>query len=306
MRRFGLVSILLISMLGVAAPAHADCVLMDTLGKLHTIQSRLARDPGSALFATDIRQIRGMSSGISDRATLDAVDGNRFTGHGADFIRFLQNTRSLLQSASLDDPQSIRMHFGKSTRDNLAEISQHLRDLQCTDEQVAVDTRAAAERRRGGDSDADDLAEVAENLKTLANEVFQLRTLAIAAAVVMVVMAALPILRRWRILQRRRAKRHNTTYETPYKWNGRETGGMLIDINCFGTKLRHATGAPLPQGSDIEIAICNQWIAGTVMWGNAHYSGVQFGKSISLSAVEQVRASSQAAETQNGAPKDAA
>ncbi|MEO0905217.1 MAG: PilZ domain-containing protein [Pseudomonadota bacterium] len=306
MRRLGLAISLAISAISTGTALRADCALIDRIDQLHTIQLRLARDPDTALFATDIRQLRSASAGISNRDAVSAVDGNSFTGHGADVVRFLANTQQLLQSVSLDDPQSVRPHFDRETRENLSEIGAHLTDLRCNAEQIAIDAAVAAERGSGGDSDAEDLAEVAETLNRIAEEVLRPRTFFIALLLGVGTALALPVIRRQLLLRKRRAKRHNTTYETLYTWNNSQTAGMLIDINCHGTKLRHEADDPLPVGEEVDISICDNWVGGTVMWSNTHYSGVQFRRSIALSDVETVCATKAPTEKQNGAPRDAA
>lgn len=309
MRLSGLVIGLAISTLTWTQPMWANCLVIDQLDKLHALQSRLARDPDTGLFATDIRQLRVIISGLSNADTLDAVDGNSFTGHGADFIRFLQNTNALLQSASLDDPQSIRPHFTRAVRANLSEVSTHLTGLRCNRQQIAVDAAAAAEGSSGGDSDAEDLAEVAETLSRLAEEVLQVRSLVVLVAIGLTASIVTPLLQKWLILRKRRAKRHNTAYETQYKWDEGTTQGMLIDINCYGSKLRHEEDRPVPQGASIEIAIGETWAEGSVVWSNTHYSGVQFKRLISLADVDIVRGKvakkKASSKTQNGAAKGA-
>ncbi len=112
----------------------------------------------------------------------------------------------------------------------------------------------------------------------------------------------MPLIRRWRILKRRRAKRHNTRYPAQYRSAEGAINGMLMDINCHGTKLRHHAVKPLKQGTFVEISIEGKWTRGTVMWSNVHYSGVQFKDATNLALVCAVCL----AQTQNGAPKDAA
>ena len=306
LRRLGLAIRFAICTLGAGLPAHANCLLIDELDKLHIIQSRLANDPATGLFATDIRQLRVISSGISNRAAVDAVEGNSFTGHGADVVRFLQETQLLLQRASLDDPQSVRGHFNRETRANLARVGTHLTDLRCRSDQIAIDAQIAAERGTGGSSDAEDLAEVTETLNGLADEVFQLRSLLILILVVTGTSLIMPLVRHRLILRRRRAKRHNITYPTHYLHDDRKIEGMLIDINCHGTKLRHETDNPLAKGVQVDIEVCDAFISGTVMWSNAHYSGIQFRNLISLAEVEILRKTEPTPKTKNGAPKDAA
>jgi len=309
-RRLGLLISLILSNLAVGSTLHANCILIDTLDKLQIIQTRLARNPDTALFSSDIRQLRAMRATIDDRGTLDAVDGNRFTGKGAAFIRFLQNTQDLLQGASLDDPHSVRHHFTTRNRANLAAIRLHLNDLRCTTDQIAVESATTDNPIDAPGTDAEDLAEVAETLSTLADEVFQWRTFVIMLALIAIVTTVTPPLKRWLILRRRRAKRHNTTYATHYLWNDREIEGVLIDINCYGTKLRHEADNPIPLGQTIDIKICDDWVGCTAMWANKHYSGLQFRRAITLVDVKTVCTVAETAEppseTQNGAQKDAA
>lgn len=305
-RQWGLSVILAVGTLCTATLAQADCALIDRLDKLYAIQSRLARDPDTALFATDIRLLRVIGSGIGNRAALEAVDGNGFTGHGADVLRFLQNTRSLLQMASLDDPQSVRPHFSVQVRENLSLIGAHLVGLRCNDAQIAIDAAIATERGAGGTSDAEDLADVAQTLNNLAKELFHPRTAIILLVLMSTSAIALPIIRQQMVLRQRRAQRHNITFATQYNLGTRKIGGMLIDINCLGAKLKHEIEHPLPMGQSIEIHICDAWVAGTVVWSNTHYSGVQFRKPIPLESVTAVCASEEGPTTQNGAPKDAA
>lgn len=288
LRRLVFAFFMTVSALGTGGQAYADCVIIHQIDNLHTIQSRLARNPDSALFITDIRQLRAFSRGLSHRGALDAVDGNAFTGQGAEVVRFLQNTQALLQRASLDDPDSVRPHFTPAVRSNLAAVRGHLRDLRCNDDQIAVETAQKAERRSSSNSDAEDLAEVAETINALAEEVFQLRSLILFVVTMTIGAIVVPAIRRWRHLRMRRAKRHNATYQTRYIVGDRETGGMLIDINCHGTKLRHQADNPLAQGTAVEISVAENWVAGTVMWSNAHYSGVQFKSSIGLIDVETI------------------
>jgi len=309
-RRLGLMISLMLGSLSVGNVAHANCVLIDTLDKLHIIQSRLGRNPDTALFASDIRQLRTMQASVTDRAALDAVDGNRFTGKGADFVRFLRNTQDLLQVASLDDPYSVSRHFTVPTRANLAAIRSHMNDLRCTTDQIAVDSARTDDPVNATSSDAEDLVVVAETLSSLAEEVFRWRTLFIVLALIGGLSVLVPLLRRWLLIRCRRAERHNASYATSYVWDDREISGTLININCYGIKLRHEADNPMPKGDRIKVKICGDWVSCTVMWVNKHYSGLQFRRMISLADVNTVRTiehpPKSPSETQNGAQKDAA
>ena len=302
----GFIAVLILSMFGAGNPAYADCALIDRIDRLFTIQSRLARDPDTTFFATDIRQLRRISAGISSRAVLTAVDGNSFTGRGAEFLRFLQDTQALLRRASLDDPQSVRAHFDSKTQATLKNIEGYLTDIRCTAEQIAIASATPAERNPGNNSDAEDLAEVAESLTSLAKVAIQPQNLGILAMAVIVIARGLPLFLSWRHLLRRRAKRHNCQYLTHYIWANHRHSGVLVDISCHGTKLRHDADTPPPIGTSVGISIGETVVDGTVIWSNMHYSGVNFRRSISLATVKMARLAIHQTQKQNGAPRDAA
>ncbi len=307
MRHCVLVGILTSALLTGAAPARANCMVIDQIDKLHAIQTRLARDPDTGLFPTDIRQLRTIMRTLSNRAALDAVDGNALVGRGAEIVRFLQKTQQLLEGASLDDPQSVRPHFRATTTRNLDRVGDHLHDLRCTSDQVSVDRAAAAvAARTGATSDAEDLAQVMQALGAFRQEVLRPRNLFGFALALGAAFALAPVIRRWLILRRRRAKRHPANFATSYRQDDAVSEGSLLDINCFGAKLARAADQPLEKGDRVEIAIEDDWIDGQVVWSNQHYSGIQFSRAISLADVAEVIAQSAHSEKENGAPQDAA
>jgi hypothetical protein len=214
--------------------------------------------------------------------------GNALTGRGAAFAQMMQNTRELLQKVSLDDPQSVWPHFTSAKRNNLRRTADYLTDLRCTSEQVAIEAAAAAENPIPLNNDAEDLAEVAQALRVVAEEVFQLRSLFILIGLAITASVGTPLVRRWVILRKRRSKRHNVLYETQYRWNDQVETAPLLDINCFGTKLRHNKDDPLREGESVEVSIEGNWQKGTVMWSNANYCGVQFLNTLSLLLVHSV------------------
>lgn len=286
--------IVLCVLLGTSGrPALANCLIIDQVDKLHILQNRLSQNPDTGLFPTDIRQMRMIARTLSDRDVVKAVDGNTLMGQGARFARLMRDTRTLLQSVSLDDPASVTPHFTSARRKDLQAISNDLKDLRCTDDQVAVAESDAAENALRGNSDAssdvEDMQQVAETLSRISQEVFQLRSLLVLIGVIAASMILTPVIRHWLIVRQRRAKRHTTTYATHYDGGTGQYDGMLLDVNCYGTKLRHAPSQPLEVGADVKVRIDAEWTQGTVMWSNAHYSGVQFKRAISLEDVAAIR-----------------
>jgi hypothetical protein len=243
---------------------------------------------------------------MADRDMLEAGEGNAIIGKGATIVRFLRNTQNMLQGASMDDPHSVRPHFTRAARQNLQDIGGYLTTLRCTDDQIEIDQAAEVADAIRGNSDAEDMEEVGAVLSELGRRFFQWRTLAFIGAAALAIGLAIPKIQNWLMARRRRAKRHNTSYAAQYRWDDRTIHGVLLDINCYGTKLRHDADNPLPPGSSVEVAIENKWSRGTVMWSNVHYSGVQFKSAIDLATVDAVcGADNSPPKKQNGARKDA-
>jgi len=280
----GIVAVLMMP----ARHALADCVIIEQIDTIHTLQLRLMRDPSSALFSSDLRQLRQLSGQISDRDALSAVDGNTLAGRGPSFVRFLDNTRVLLQRASMDDPFSVRPHFDRSVRRNLDTIATHLTELRCSAEQIAIEKEAQTDRAFAGDSDDRDQEEVQEALRAMAEEILHPRTGILLILFIGGFLVLSPIVRKWLIRRKRRAKRHNTRFTTRYRWHDRTIDGTLIDINCYGTKLKHEQGDAQPEGAKIQVGIFEDWQTGTVIWSNLHYSGIQFNRQISLNTVSEI------------------
>ena len=272
------------------ASASANCAIIDRLDQLHTLQMRLLQNPNSGLFSSDIRQIRVLSKNFSGTAAAEAVDGNTFVGVGARMAAFVQNTQALLRISSLDDPNSVRRHFTPAVRRNLTDVGDDLGSLRCDLTEIRADAADALPVIEGDtNSDEEDLAEVAETLTTIADEVLQWRSLAILVATITALSVVIPAFRRWRLMRKRKAKRHNTSFDVKYKAKD-DTAmvGTLLDINCHGTKLQHNAPEPQETGSQVHISLDEAWVSGTVKWSNNFYSGVKFDKQITLGQVVRV------------------
>ncbi|SFS07900.1 PilZ domain-containing protein [Yoonia litorea] len=295
-----------LSLVWAAPKAVADCAIIDQLDKLHTIQTRLAANPDTGLFATDIRQLRAMTHRLTPSEVQTAVGGSTLAGRGADVRRFLAQTRTMLTGVSLDDPNSVRRYFDSAARRTLGKMETHLRDLRCTDAQISIDSAARTAARSTSqhttNTDEEDMAEVAENLRNIGAEVIAPRNILILIAVIAAVALGTPLVRRWLVLRRRRAKRHNTYYGTTYRDEKSTFEGRILDINCFGAKLERAKDHMLNVGDSIEITIDDQWTASQVVWSNQHYSGLQFSRAIGLVEVSAIIAASVTSRKRKTAP----
>lgn len=290
MQQTALIGILAAALFMGTDRLHANCLVIDKIDRLYTIQSRLARDPDTVLFATDLRLLRITLRSLSNTAALEAVDGNALFGRGADIVRMLQQTQALLESVSVDDPHSIRPHFQGSSRRTLTAVGDHLHDLRCTREQINIDraANAAEATAPATTTDAEDLAQVMRALGSFRQEVLRPRNLIGLLLTIGAVFALAPIVKRWLILRRRRARRHPANYATRYRRDVHEIAGSLLDINCYGTKLARPKDENLQVGDGIEIAIEESWVSGKVVWSNRHYSGVQFKRAIGLGEVNEI------------------
>ena len=294
MQQTAMIGILAAALLMGADRLHANCMVIDNINRLYTIQSRLARDPDTGLFETDLRLLRVTLRSLNSTAALEAVDGSALFERGADIVRMLEQTQALLDSASLDDPDSVRPHFQGSARRTLAAVGDHLHDLRCTSEQISIDRAAAAAEATAPATatDEEELAQVLQALGTFGQEALRPRNLIGLLLTIGAGVAVAPIVKRWLILRRRWAKRHPANYATRYRKDELTIKSHLLDINCYGTKLARPKDQKLEVGDGIEIAIEDSWIAGRVIWSNQHYSGVQFKRAIGLGEVTEIIANS--------------
>lgn len=296
---------LAICTVGAGRAVSADCAVFDQLEMLHVMQTRLARNPDTVLFQTDIDQLQALSSTINSREVLEAIKGFNAPHIEVDFLRFIQNTRLLLQRASPEDPQTVRPHFDSETRQNLWRVGTHLNNTGCNAPQFSHGAPNTGEPPHDETDDGSDMQEVVETIRRIADKVLRPQTLLLFVLLGTSAPLAVTLFRRRQRAQRRRAKRHSVSYATQYMAGKHQNNGVLIDINCFGSKLRREAENPLSQGENVQIEICDKWIGGTAMWSNAHYSGIKFHKPIPMADVESVCASKAPLKTKNGAPKDA-
>ncbi|MDX8352228.1 hypothetical protein [Cognatiyoonia sp. IB215182] len=285
-----------------AQSVSQGCLVIADIDRLHDIQTRLARNPDSVMFVDDIRMLRKTVSDISDRAALEAVESNTLAIKGNTFTRFLQNTRALLELASLDDPNSVAPHFTSRVRTNLANVRSYLVDLRCTAEEIAAAEDAAAVAIT--DTSDDDAVEI---IREAAQQLISWTNLFLFTSIGLSTLVIIRLWHRFSVRRKRRAKRHAVTYKTAYRLANATRPGRLIDINCYGTKLRHGQNVPPSKGTALDVLIGDDWVSASVMWTNAHYAGVQFKRSVSLDVVQEVRTKKGATpQKQSGAQLDAA
>lgn len=308
MMRLTIIALMFVTATGAQAQTTPeDCLMIDRLDTLHAVQTRLSRNHNQFMFRTDIRLIRAEFSQLSESSALTAVDSNRLSSKGSAFVSFLRNTGTLLQRVSLDDPDSIQPHFTQSARSNLAAVGRHLATVRCegaTVRQARQNAQARASSTAEDDGEEDDAAQI---LREAAEELINFTNFFIFIGLATITVLGRRLLKYLTKRRKRRAKRHAVIYASDYGMDERVSEGVMIDINCFGCKLKHSEDAPIEKGTVLDLQIEEEWIEGTVIWTNNHYTGVQFKRSISLEMVKAVcEAPIEPPEKENGAQKDAA
>lgn len=292
MRQF-LSMILLICGVSLAArPAAANCFVLAQVDQMHQLQLGLLHDADTPFFRDDVRRLRTLAGGLSTPQILRAVDGGNWTGHGADFRRFLANTLVLLDMASLDDPASVKPHFSAPVRANLQRVGSHIAGLRCTPDQIMA---------------ARDALLAANQTSPLPPPVPP--ALFWSAILLLLIWGARQLLRLRIVRHRRRSTRHPLRYSTRGWWDDNIEPITLLDINRTGTRLRHRSGRPLPKGAQVDLDIQRKWTKGIIVWSDEESSGVLFQDRLTFGKVNRLRQEDapqkRQRQKQNGAPKDA-
>ncbi|WP_108815943.1 hypothetical protein [Loktanella sp. Alg231-35] len=293
MRQILTVFIFVAAFLGGIQPATADCLVKSKLDQMHQVQTRMMRNPNALFFGDDIRRLRLLSDGMGTPEVLRAVAGNRWVGHGAVFRQFLDNNNRLLARVSLDDPQSVRPHFDIRAQQNLQDIGNLMNGLRCSTAQINSARVAASLPQTGLPQASTELVPPALIIAAI---------MLIGIVILRIAWGAHPV------QHRERAKRFGLKYATRLWWNNNTNTAMLLDINRYGTRLRHKAGKPLPPGVDLNIAMQDGWTTGTIVWSDSTDSGVRFKDGISQSTVGKLRdrasRSNAMAKSKASIPKD--
>lgn len=287
-----------------AQGAPADCWVIARLDTLYAVQSRLRRNVDELMFKTDILTIQSELDALTGHNILAAIGTNLLTQKGQQFQRFFHGARDLLDQVDLDDPASVQAYFTPAVRTNLDVIGQHLAGLRCFATAVLAVEDKTAQTTLTDEHDVDDNA--AEILHTAAKEILKFTNLIIFAVLlvgsILGTRGITAVLRR----NKRRARRRPTAYNTNYIHNDQHAAGVVVDINCFGVKLKHGEDDRLPPGATIDVLVLDEWAQGSVAWVNNHYAGIKFTKRIRLKTVRLVCELPPTTKEKDGAQRNAA
>lgn len=102
---------------------------------------------------------------------------------------------------------------------------------------------------------------------------------------------------------RRRSHRYAVNRSVTFSICGATLNGAILDVSCFGVKLRH-DGQIASVQSKVAVVLLDQMRSGRVAWLNAHYAGVLFDHRIRIAEVLRIVAGSITERGGGSAPTD--
>ena len=122
----------------IASAAHANCGVINTLDKLHAVESRLAHNPTSPLFTSDIRLLTSQARQLSGSSITEGLGANPVSDKGTAFLYFIYYAKKLALEVSVDDPTTAMRHFqSPAVLDNIATVGNYLTDMRCSPAEIA-------------------------------------------------------------------------------------------------------------------------------------------------------------------------
>jgi hypothetical protein len=116
-----------------ACAAHANCGVIETLDKLHSVETRLMRNPNSPLFTSDIRYLTNQARQLSGSSITDGIGANPLSDQGSAFLYFIYYAKKLALEVSVDDPATAIRHFqNPEVSENIATVGSYLGEIHCS------------------------------------------------------------------------------------------------------------------------------------------------------------------------------
>lgn len=274
------------SIAAAQAMSQRDCEIIERLDQFQIVQTRLAGGADMAFYVNDIRFLRSQIDKIDKTDLLAAVGETSRSAAGRAVVTLFDQTRDLLDNARLANPATARAHYrDPAVQATLRLIRDQMRRWRCPVEGI-ITMEPWMYQTNSGDTVGGNAAEPVEFTFDLSiNKTTVLTVIGgIATAA-----AAFRIYRTLLLRSRRRAKRYSANFQTVYRVGDRDLPGALLDISGNGTKLRFDPAHPLPKSAQVEVLIFDDWVQGTSVWSNAHYSGIVFRSAITNATVRNIR-----------------
>ena len=277
--------------------SQRDCQMIERLDQFQVVQTRLASGVNMAFYVNDIRFLRSQIDKIDAAELLAALGETRRSATGQAVVTLLDRTRDLLDDARLANPATARAHYrDPAVQAALRLIRDQMRGWRCPVEGI-ITMESWMFQTESSDAIGGTTAEPVEVEFDL---VLNKTTILSVIGATVLLAAAFRVYRILLLRSRRRAKRYSANFQTAYRVGDRNLTGALLDISGNGTKLRFDPAHPLPKSTQVEVLIFDDWVPGTAVWSNAHYSGIVFRSAITNATVRNIR------KTDRNRTKDAA
>lgn len=259
---------------GQTAQAKVNCSAMAAFDRLNDSEVRLRQYQTPARFRRDALILEAELEFVHTINLENALGSNSLAQEIEVFATFVTHADRLRTLLWTGDPDIVRQYLNTPTvMRNNERLSFHLRMLPCEWPTTLSTPPPQTEPPKIGPS------------KSILIYVTTIAAMVIAAAIGGF---ASWIFFRNRRREMRRTQRFSTNYTTTYRDNNGTYPATLLDISGWGGKLKHIPDNPPKNGEDIEIVIVDEQMIGTIVWQNAHYSGVRFKKALSKDMVLNV------------------
>ena len=271
------------------AAADVDCAAMARVMRLHGAVARLhagAADPAfSENLCVVVTELRTLDATFADQALGPYVDRNSRTAI-LQFMTRVQRLSAGLKGASrLETLSFLRLGGWHHTLETTAAAFQ---ELPCGPQGL---TPVADET--GRPVLTEELTDKSPDLPSFGIEDLADKLLAVAMAAAiggLTLFLALPVLRRWQRLRRRRAKRFPVTYFTRIQMGSQTLKVKIINLSCTGAKAAFRQGGTLSDGDRLVIQLDDMAVEARVVWTNPFYFGVRFSPALGIDAVRHFAA----------------
>lgn len=293
----------LVTLLWLATPALAaspeECRIVASLSRLHAAQAAVLASGGTDLGA--VRRMReelasSRFAGLTTGARTFAIFAERETRAGLDGL-----THDISRAASRQDAAALRdLGEDPGVREMLAAARRALARYDCDGAAgalVGADATPLAGARAGGATWVPDGLVTRLSLPAILVSIwFYL----IGGAVLALGGATFVLVSRHLRRSRRRRHRFPVNLDVRFTVPGGTRDGAILDISCFGAKLRHS-GLIEPGQKEIAVALLGTMRAGRIAWLNRHYAGLVLEERLATSEVLRVVAGGLASEAPPGA-----
>lgn len=241
-------------------------------------------------YVSSIEYIGAESADDRERAMRRLIQGLR--GLSADHVVYLLK-REIGDSAAQNLGEFVRL------AERVADISgagrrQAIRETLTNARSQSILARAAKALQNSGCSEAGDVGQMSDLgafgaanggdaefdsslLPELAPETWSF----IGISVVVSSWAGARAIRNLAARTRRRKHRHLINLKTNLHVDGKTTNVDLLDINCYGAKIKHHLTDPPESGAKQLVLLNGEWVAFDVAWSNQHYLGIRFQRRLS-------------------------